>query len=130
MISDRCYSDNEKLFCPENVLVTHLHEQKWLKYVVIDINLCSHILGMGKTRDLNGPDGFQFYWHDLRKESELYSKRVGGGDSVMIWGVFSYDGKSDLAALTGNIKATNYQNMLEEYLLPWRKKKRIRNWTF
>ncbi|KAH9132097.1 hypothetical protein LEN26_007520 [Aphanomyces euteiches] len=47
-----------------------------------------------KKFNLNGPDGYQFYWHDLRKEQEVYSKRVSGGGSVMIWAGMSFAGRS------------------------------------
>lgn len=41
-----------------------------------------------KKFNLDGPDCFSYYWHDLRKEKTLFSRRVQGGGSVMIWGSF------------------------------------------
>ena len=38
----------------------------------------------------DGLDGYQCYWHDLRKEKQLFSKRPFGGGSVMVWGAFYY----------------------------------------
>jgi len=41
-----------------------------------------------KKFNLDGPDGFSYYWHDLRKEEEIFSTRAQGGGSVMIWASF------------------------------------------
>ena len=49
--------------------------------------------------NLDGPDGFQSYWHDLRKENQLFSKRPFGGGSVMVWGAFTASGKADLIVM-------------------------------
>ena len=37
-----------------------------------------------KKFNLDGPDGSQSYWDDLRKEKQLFSKRLFGGGSVMV----------------------------------------------
>nr|CCA28232.1 Transposable element Tc3 transposase putative [Albugo laibachii Nc14] len=37
-----------------------------------------------KKFNLDGPDGCQYYWHDIRKDPETYLKRVMGGGSVMV----------------------------------------------
>ena len=52
-----------------------------------------------KKFNLDGPDGSQCYWHDLRKEKQLYSKRPFWGGSVMVWGTFSASGKADLIVM-------------------------------
>ncbi|CAF4635689.1 unnamed protein product, partial [Rotaria magnacalcarata] len=36
------------------------------------------------------PDGFSYYWYNLRKEEEIFSTRVQGGGSVMIWASFGW----------------------------------------
>ncbi|CAF4303451.1 unnamed protein product, partial [Rotaria magnacalcarata] len=43
-----------------------------------------------KKINLDGPDGFSYYWHDLRKEEEIFSTRSLGGGSVMIWASFGW----------------------------------------
>ena len=44
-----------------------------------------------KKFNLDGPDGYRHYWHDLRKEPLIFSKRHSGGGSVMVWRGFSKD---------------------------------------
>ena len=72
-----------------------------------------------KKFNLDGPDGMQYYWHDLRKEKQIFSKRQSGGGSVMVWGAFSTHGTSQLAILDGNQDSTDYVNTLSEHLLPY-----------
>lgn len=69
--------------------------------------------------NLDGPDGYQKYWHDKRKPREQYKKRQNGGGSVMVWGAFSRNGKSELIFLNGNQKAEDYIYTLSEHLLPF-----------
>jgi hypothetical protein len=47
------------------------------------------------------PDGAAYYWHDLRKEQQVYSKCQQGRGSLMIWAWFSNGGKTNLAFPTG-----------------------------
>jgi hypothetical protein len=42
-----------------------------------------------------------------------------GGASVMIWGCFNYNGKSILAFIDGTLDSLKYQNILNDYLLPF-----------
>lgn len=71
-----------------------------------------------KKFNLDGPDGCQYYWHDLRNEREKYSCNVAGGGSVMIWGGFSYYGKSEIAFLEGRQNSAKYVQTLKQYLVP------------
>jgi len=45
-----------------------------------------------KKLNLDGPDGFKFYWHDLWEEPKIFSKRQFGDGSVMIWAGVSSNG--------------------------------------
>ncbi|KAF0703156.1 hypothetical protein AaE_015517 [Aphanomyces astaci] len=72
-----------------------------------------------KKFNLDGPDGYQYYWHDLRKEQEIYTKRVSGGGSVMIWAGMSAFGRTELAFLEGKQNSTSYCRTLDMYLLPF-----------
>ena len=54
-----------------------------------------------KKFNLDGPNSFQCYWHDLRKEKQLFSKRLLRGESVVVWGAFSVSWKGDLVVMEG-----------------------------
>ena len=72
-----------------------------------------------KKFNLDGPDGNQYYWHDLRKEPQYFSKRQMGGGSCMVWGAFGYHGTSEIVFISGRQRSTNYVNTLEMHLLPF-----------
>lgn len=69
-----------------------------------------------KKFNLDGPDGYQYYWHDLRKESQYCSRRQMGGGSIMVWGAFGFNGKSDLVILNGRQKKENYLELVQTQL--------------
>jgi transposase len=72
-----------------------------------------------KKFNLDGPDGMQYYWHDIRKENETCFSRQQGGGSIMVWGAFSAKGTSQLAILDGRQTAEMYVDTLSEYMLPF-----------
>lgn len=72
-----------------------------------------------KKFNLDGPDGYQYYWSDLRKEEQVFSRRQFGGGSVMVWGSFCSSGKSSLAILEGKQNSGKYIGTLTNYLLPF-----------
>jgi len=71
-----------------------------------------------KKFNLDGPDGNAYYWHDIRKEKRLFSKRHSGGGSVMVWAAFSAYGKTDICFIDYRMNAEKYQDVLQKYLLP------------
>lgn len=82
-------------------------EDKWLEVVFSD----------EKKFNLDGPDGWKFYWHDLRKEKQFFSKRQMGGGSLMVWGCFSYNGVGPLIFISKNMNAEAYEKLLEDTIL-------------
>lgn len=69
-----------------------------------------------KKFNLDGPDGFACYWHDLRTEEKIFSKRQSGGGSVMIWAAIGYQNKSDITFIDTRMKAVDYQRMISFHL--------------
>jgi transposase/DNA-binding CsgD family transcriptional regulator len=72
-----------------------------------------------KKWNLDGPDGFQNYWRDLRRPPRRTKRRQAGGGSVMVWAAFSARGKSQLVVLTGRQNSDDYVYTLSEFLLPF-----------
>lgn len=82
-----------------------------------------------KKFNLDGPDGCAYYWHDLRKEEKIFSKRVQGGGSLMLWGCFGMNG-GRLAVVNGRMNAEKYTELLESELLPFGMDLGGENWVF
>jgi hypothetical protein len=73
-----------------------------------------------KKFNLDGPDGWNSYWHDMRKEELIHRKRQHGGGKVMVWGAIGYHGRTTLHVIVGNMNSQQYQVMLSNALLPVR----------
>ena len=94
--------------------------EKWSKVIFSD----------EKKFNLDGPDGFAYYWHDLRREPRVFSRRRAGGGSLMVWGAFSQHGKSTLAIMEGRQNSEAYVDILRNHLLPFGAQQPDSQWTF
>lgn len=74
-----------------------------------------------KKFNLDGPDGFHYYWHDLRKEESILSKRQMGGGSVMVWAAIGSKQKSPIVFCTTSMNQVTYKEMMEDQI--WKKGK-------
>jgi transposase len=83
-----------------------------------------------KKFNLDGPDGIQYYWRDLRKEPQYFKKRQSGGGSIMVWGGFAADGKTALAILEGKQNAEKYCETLASHLRPCGRQLAGPRWVF
>lgn len=83
-----------------------------------------------KKFNLDGPDGFAYYWHDLRKEEQIFSTRAQGGGSVMIWASFGWGGKSSLCFINGRMNSNGYREVLKNHLIDIGNTIGGANWVF
>ena len=67
-----------------------------------------------KKWNLDGSDGYQYFWADKRVPEDYYSKRQQGGGSLMVWGGISANGKLSLIIMKGRFNADRYVQMLDD----------------
>lgn len=90
-----------------------------------------------KKFNLDGPDGLQYYWHNLRIALEIFSRQAQGGRLVMAWrgggnrdGGISYKGTIDLVGISSGIDVEHYVNVLDRGLLHTAERLFGEDWTF
>lgn len=67
-----------------------------------------------KKFNLDGPDGLQYYWNDLRTEEQVRMSRNFGGGGVMIWAAFCFKGRSKIAWIRTKMNSESYTEELLE----------------
>lgn len=70
-----------------------------------------------KKFNLDGPDGFNYYWHDIRQPERYSTTRNFGGGSLMIWAAFNYHNRTPICKVSGRLNSQGYINLLENVLL-------------
>jgi len=83
-----------------------------------------------KKFNLDGPEGFSNYWHYLRTERRIFSKRQQGVNSMLVWGAFCGSKKCELVLISGTQNQDTYMNTLETELLPFAEQELGPSWTF
>ena len=96
------------------------HRRVWVEEMLLRPYEWSTIVFSDEKKwNLDGTDGMQHYWRDMRKPARQTNRRQMGGGSVMVWGGFSAVGKTELAVLNGKQSAHDYVDTLSEYMLPF-----------
>lgn len=65
-----------------------------------------------KKFNLEGPDGYAYYFHDLRKEEHTLDRLHSRAGGVMVWGAITYFGTIELQFLTSRMNAIAYKGVL------------------
>uniref|UniRef100_A0A0K0FMA1 DDE_3 domain-containing protein n=1 Tax=Strongyloides venezuelensis TaxID=75913 RepID=A0A0K0FMA1_STRVS len=72
--------------------------------------------------NLDGPDGFNSYWGDLKKESRYNSKCNFCDGNVIVFACFSSYGRSEFTFINHRMDLLVYQNVLRDNLIPYFKR--------
>ena len=83
-----------------------------------------------KKFNLDGPDGYKYYFHDLRKEERFLSRRQSGGGSIMLWGSISYNSALSLIKISGHQNAIKYVELFDQELRVMNDKFGDSSWIF
>lgn len=66
-----------------------------------------------KKFNLDGPDGYNYYFHDLRKENMFLNRHHSRQGGVMVWGAISYYGALELVIVSNKMTGVSYKALLE-----------------
>ena len=119
----------------QSPILSHEHKQKRVEWALEHVTWGPTqwrkvVFSDEKKFNLDGPDGFAYYWKHDEGQEKIFSKRQGGGKSVMIWSCFSYFGLCDLVILKGKQDSKKYCEVLEHNLLPFTSLVHGENWIF
>lgn len=72
-----------------------------------------------KKFTLDGPDGYQRYWHDKRNNETVSLHRNFKGGNLMVWAGFCYKSKTPICFITNKMNGTGYIDLLDNVLLTY-----------
>ena len=83
-----------------------------------------------KRFNLDGPDGYRYYWHHVGRERLSYFRRPRCQKCVMVWGAISTEGKLDIIVTPMPMISEHYLGVLREGLQPFYRKHRGKKFIF
>lgn len=114
--------------------LTQRHKEKRLEFARTHMTWKNEwrdiIFSDEKRFTLDGPDGYAFYFHDLRKEEKFLVRRHSRAGGVMVWGAISYNGQIDLIFISGRHTSNDYIEVLRSAKLKIIEKMEGHHWTF
>lgn len=120
--------------CAKKPALKNHHKKKRLefaeKYIAFGDQWKNVIFSDEKKFNLDGPDGFKFYWHDLRKQKDVSMSRNFGGGTVMVWAAFSFYGRTPLCWISTKMTSEKYVELLEEVLIDFGEQQPTDEWIF
>lgn len=66
-----------------------------------------------KRFNLDGPDGFQYYYHDLRRDELYLSRHHSREGGIMVWGAITFYGTIDLIFIDQKMNGDRFKTLLE-----------------
>ena len=73
------------------------------KYFSFGQNWADIIFSDEKKFNLDGLDGFHYFWYDLRKTKEVISRRQYGGGLIRVWRAFAANGTTPIAFINSKM---------------------------
>lgn len=83
-----------------------------------------------KKFNLDGPDGYQYYYRDKRAPKQVRKARNFQGGSLMVWGAFGYNGKAPMCFVTHRMNAEKYVELLDDVLIAFAEDFWDNSWIF
>lgn len=83
-----------------------------------------------KKFNLDGPDGCQMSWQDLRLPRQTRCDRNFQGGSLMLWAAFGYRGKSNICFISNKMNAERYVELLDSELIEFAGENYGDSWVF
>ena len=95
-------------------LVTRL---AFAKKYALDPTIWSRVIFSDEKKfNLDGPDGFHYYWHDISTDDNTMISRQMGGGSVMVWAAIGIKNNSNIVILEGKQDSQKYVHTLSTHL--------------